>query len=76
MRRLVWRKFTDDPYLAELLLATGDEELVEGNVWGDTFWGVCEGKGENWLGKILMDIRKELRRLHRSSDQRSHTSQK
>ena len=42
------------------LLSTGNHELIEGNTWGDTFWGVCDGKGENWLGKCLMHIRKEL----------------
>lgn len=35
-------------------------ELIEGNTWGDTFWGVCRGKGENNLGKILMRLRSEL----------------
>lgn len=50
-----------DPDLRAKLLATGDEELVEGNTWGDTYWGVCRGKGKNRLGKILMQIRVELR---------------
>jgi len=40
-----------------MLLQTGDEELIEGNKWGDRFWGVCKGKGKNNLGKILMKIR-------------------
>lgn len=39
------------------LLETGDKELVEGNTWGDTFWGVCNGFGQNQLGKLLMKIR-------------------
>ena len=33
------------------------KELVEGNTWNDTLWGVCEGKGRNILGIILMEIR-------------------
>ena len=41
-------------------VATGDEELVEGNPWGDRYWGVCNGSGKNKLGKLLMKIRKEL----------------
>lgn len=49
-----------DPELAVMLKATGDEELVEGNWWNDTFWGVCNGVGENNLGKLLMKIRAEL----------------
>ena len=32
-------------------------EIVEENTWGDTFWGVCKGVGENHLGKLLMEIR-------------------
>ena len=53
-------KFTTNPNLAKRLLDTGDEELIEGNDWNDTFWGVCNGKGENNLGKILMRISTEL----------------
>jgi hypothetical protein len=47
--------------LKQLLLATGDKELIEGNTWGDTFWGVCNGIGQNHLGKILMAKRTELK---------------
>lgn len=60
MRELLEWKFSD-PELAAKLLATGDEELVEGNTWGDTYWGICRGKGENHLGRLLMDIRGQLR---------------
>lgn len=54
-------KFTRHADLREKLLATGDEALVEGNTWGDTYWGVCRGKGANKLGEILMRIRREIR---------------
>lgn len=57
MSEIVSQKFLQHPHLIEMLLQTGDEELVEGNKWGDRFWGVCKGKGENHLGKILMKIR-------------------
>jgi ribA/ribD-fused uncharacterized protein len=46
--------------LRSKLLATGDSHLEETNYWGDRFWGVCRGKGENHLGKILMAVRKQL----------------
>lgn len=63
---LVIRAKFSVPEFRELLLATGERELIEGNHWGDYFWGICKGKGENWLGKILMErrelIRMELRR--------------
>lgn len=61
MYNLVWRKFKHHPELGQKLLGTGDVQLVEGNRWGDTFWGTCLGKGENHLGKILMMVRYELR---------------
>lgn len=62
MKRLVRQKFRCDAELARALLATGDAELVEGNYWNDTFWGQCPvGNGFNHLGKILMEVRAELR---------------
>nr|DAK26538.1 MAG TPA: NADAR protein [Caudoviricetes sp.] len=55
-------KFKQNLFLAEKLLKTGDEELIEGNDWNDCYWGVCQGKGENKLGQILQRIRSELRK--------------
>lgn len=60
MRSLLEQKFTKNSTLGLLLQNTGPQELIEGNNWGDTFWGVCRGVGENHLGKILMEIRSEL----------------
>ena len=60
MYEICYAKFTQNPHLAEKLVATGDEVLVEGNTWNDKFWGVCNGEGMNHLGKILMAIRTEL----------------
>lgn len=60
MRDVLNRKFADRG-LALKLLGTGIRDLVEGNDWGDTFWGVCRGRGENTLGKLLMDLRREMR---------------
>lgn len=53
-------KFTQNTTLKEKLLSTENQELVEGNTWGDTIWGMVDGEGENRLGKILMQIRSEL----------------
>lgn len=61
MEALVREKFTVHVGLQELLLATGSAELIEGNWWGDVFWGVCRGKGENHLGELLMKIRQDIR---------------
>ena len=65
MRTGLMLKFTDAA-LAEKLLATGDEELVEGNWWHDNTWGNCHCTecsrkgGRNLLGMLLMELRKEL----------------
>ena len=49
------------PKLRLALIATGDSILIEGNTWGDQFWGQVSGNGKNQLGLILMDIRKKLK---------------
>jgi ribA/ribD-fused uncharacterized protein len=60
MGEIVSAKF-ELPQLADLLLVTGDAELIEGNGWGDTFWGVCRGQGRNVFSHLLMAVRDELR---------------
>lgn len=59
MLDLVRQKFQDAD-LRTKLLATGSADLIEGNTWNDTFWGVCLGVGKNFLGKILMQVRAEI----------------
>lgn len=46
--------------LRQKLIDTGDKILEEGNSWGDSFWGICRGVGQNHLGKLLMKIRSDL----------------
>jgi ribA/ribD-fused uncharacterized protein len=60
MRRLVVQKFTRHHALGEQLLATRNRALIEGNHWGDRYWGMCDGVGENHLGHILMEVRAQL----------------
>ena len=70
MRHLLRKKF-EAPILRSQLLGTGDRMLIEGNTWGDKFWGAVFEQppghpqslivGENHLGKLLMEIRSELR---------------
>jgi len=54
-------KFQQNKDLAKKLIDTGDSELIEGNNWHDTYWGVCNGVGKNTLGKLLMIIRSHLK---------------
>lgn len=58
MRDLLRTKFAD-PGMRRALELTGDALLVHGNSWRDHFWGECAGKGENWLGRLLMEVRAE-----------------
>jgi ribA/ribD-fused uncharacterized protein len=74
MRRLLELKFAPGSELAEKLLATGEEILVEGNTWHDNFWGRCScrncrGKGINHLGQLLMERRAALRRARKRTHQ-------
>lgn len=61
MSQLVTEKFFNHKELQRKLLATGERDLIEGNYWGDTFWGVYRGKGSNYLGKILVAVRAGIR---------------
>lgn len=50
-----------DPELARKLTATYPQDIIEENNWGDVYWGVSYGVGENKLGKLLMMLRDEIR---------------
>lgn len=60
MFEVVLAKFSSSTYLKNKLLATKDEEIIEGNTWGDRYWGQVNGIGRNKLGKILMKVRHVL----------------
>jgi len=61
MGELLTIKFDTHPDLMTKLMATGDEMLVEGNNWGDKFWGCVfendEWVGQNRIGMMLMQLR-------------------
>jgi ribA/ribD-fused uncharacterized protein len=61
MREAVRAKFSQHDELRALLLSTGDEILVE-HTENDSYWGDGgDGSGKNMLGRILMEVREELR---------------
>lgn len=60
MENLLRKKFSISGF-KQLLLDTENTELIEGNNWNDTFWGICNGVGTNHLGKLLMKIRLEIK---------------
>ena len=71
MLEIVRAKFSQNADLAAKLIATGDAELIEGNTWHDNFFGDCscprckEVQGKNVLGKVLMQVRKELKEIQK-----------
>lgn len=71
MLELLRQKFSHAPLMRKLR-DTGDAKLIEGNTWHDNFWGVCtcgaceiettgDWRGENWLGRLVMRVRKDIR---------------
>ena len=68
MKKILVYKFMRNKDLFNKLVQTGTVELIESNSWGDVFWGVCDGKGENHLGRILMDIRTRCQRIDSAVD--------
>jgi ribA/ribD-fused uncharacterized protein len=62
MRRADFAKFSQHPQLAALLISTGEAEIVEDTSLDD-FWGIGpDGAGANWAGRILMEVREQLRK--------------
>lgn len=66
MLDLLQQKFSQEKF-RNLLLSTGNKEIVEGNYWHDNFWGVCyceecieSEDGQNVLGKLIMLVRSTL----------------
>ena len=65
MTRIVYCKFSQNKELKEKLCNTKQAKLIEGNTWKDDFWGMIKNEkdewgGKNYLGKILMAVRKKL----------------
>lgn len=68
MEKLLEQKFSREPYKSKLL-ATENWYLEETNTWGDKFWGVCDGEGENNMGKLLMKIRDKIAKEPKSLEE-------
>lgn len=58
MINILLQKFKSEEMKIKLRETNG-KELIEGNDWNDTLWGVCDGSGRNILGIILMEIRNQ-----------------
>lgn len=60
MYELLEDKFYHNEKLRQALKDTGDIWIQEDNTWGDKFWGICNGEGQNMLGKMIMEIRQNI----------------
>lgn len=66
MEEILRIKFVRGSYLSGMLIMTNNGTLIEGNSWGDRYWGMTQNPetkawvGQNKLGEILMKIREEL----------------
>jgi len=69
MKRLLEKKFENED-LRRKLIETGNLIIIEGNTWGDVYWGVDLKKseenmwgfeGKNMLGRLLMELRGTLK---------------
>jgi ribA/ribD-fused uncharacterized protein len=68
MYRAVWQKFITHLDIQQILLATGEVEIIEDSPV-DYFWGCGSDRtGRNHLGKILMQIRQEIQLIKKSGD--------
>ena len=75
MRKVLRAKFTQHEDLKNLLLSTGNARLVEAGRTDNAVnrtWGEVNGKGQNMLGVLLMEVRDEIR-AHEASAQKAST---
>jgi ribA/ribD-fused uncharacterized protein len=54
--------------LSQMLIDTNDLILVEMNHWYDNYWGIRsqDGMGQNHLGRLLMQVREEIKFINNS----------
>lgn len=79
MRGVLRAKFSQHDDLRELLLSTGSARLVEAARTDNAVnreWGEVNGRGMNKLGRLLMDIREELRNTAISTPSKRHNGRK
>lgn len=70
MRAVLRAKFEQHPDLMDLLLSTGDARLVETGTVNNAvnrLWGEVDGRGENKLGVMLMELRAEFAKTNRQT---------
>lgn len=74
MRKVLKAKFSQHEDLKKLLLSTGNARLVEAGRTDNAVnrtWGEVNGKGQNMLGVLLMEVRDEIRALEASAPKAS-----
>jgi len=59
MKDILRNKIEQHPYVLKKLIQSGNREIIEDS-WRDSTWGWGENKdGQNLLGKLWMELRKE-----------------
>ena len=69
MLAVLFKKFTQNPNLQQLLIDVDPKKLIEVNYWHDTYWGVCvckrcNGNGKNVLGQQLAAVQEALKQTN------------
>lgn len=59
MEKVLWLKFNGDEHCGRVLLSTDGSDLVE-HTPTDNFWGDGGANGLNWLGRLLVKVRKQM----------------
>lgn len=63
MFNVIAAKIGQNRDIEQLLLETGDAEILDVNMWGDPHWSMTSSGGQNMLGKTLMLVRERIREL-------------
>ena len=77
MRTVLRAKFSQHPDLRDLLISTRQARLVESGTVNNAvnrLWGEVNGRGQNMLGVLLMELRDELSRGSRTPRRRRERS--
>ena len=75
MKYILYHKFNNNELDRNLLLSTGDKILCADIIPYDSFWGIDNNqKGDNMLGKLLIELRNLFREKYKTSDNSKNKS--
>lgn len=71
MKKAVRTKLFQHPDVTEILLSTGDNELIENNPKDEVWANGRNNEGQNLFGKVLMELRTEFKKIAVLESERS-----